>query len=336
MTTTSSTHTASPIILPDAEATFRLMCRIRYFDDQAYYLYARGLIHGTMHVAVGHEAIVAGVAAALRPDDYSLSTYRGHMHVISRGAPLDACMSELFGRANGLCKGKGGSMHLASVEHGALGSYAIVGAHLPIACGTAWSAKVRGTDQVTACHFGDGATNIGAFHEALNLAAIWKLPVVFVCENNQYMEFTPIAKVTAVPRPAADRAAAYGLPALVVDGNDVEAVYAMARDAVDRARAGDGPSLIEALTYRHYGHSRSDPGRYRPVEEVAAWKARDPVRAFRKRLELNGWRPEGLTAIEQAAKAEVEEATQRAMAAPPPDASELLTDVFCGSKTWRN
>ena len=179
-------------------------------------------------------------------------------------------------------------MHLTSVEHGAMGSYAIVGAHLPIALGAAWSAQYRKSGQVAVCFFGDGTTNIGAFHEALNMAAVWKAPVVFVCENNQYMEYTPIGDVTAVERPAADRASAYGLEPIVVDGNDVEAVYEVARTAIDRARAGDGPSLIEALTYRHGGHSRADPGKYRPDDEVAAWKARDPIPAYRARLEAAG------------------------------------------------
>ena len=173
--------------------------------------------------------------------------------------------------------GKGGSMHLTSVEHGAMGSYAIVGAHLPIAVGAAWSAQYRESGQVAVCFFGDGTTNIGAFHEALNMAVVWRLPVVFVCENNQYMEYTPIGAVTAVARPAADRAAAYGLEAIVVDGNDVDAVYDVARRTIDRARDGDGPSLVEAITYRHGGHSRADPGKYRPDDEVKAWMARDPI-----------------------------------------------------------
>jgi pyruvate dehydrogenase E1 component alpha subunit len=304
------------------------MSRIRRFDDEAYQLFARNLIHGTMHVAVGHEAVVAGVAAALRPDDYSLYTYRGHMHVLSRGASMEAAMAELFGKATGLCGGKGGSMHLTSVEHGALGCYAIVGAHLPIANGCAWSAKIRRSGQVTVCHFGDGATNIGAFHEALNLASIWNLPAVFICENNQYMEFTPISSVTAVSRPAADRASAYGLEPTVVDGNNVDEVYEIVSTAVERARSDQGPSLIEAKTYRHYGHSRSDPGRYRPAEEVEAWKARDPVVSFRKRLVEAGWDVAHLDAIDEQAASAVDAAVQAALAAPVPTDSELLSDVF--------
>jgi len=199
----------------------------------------------------------------------------------TRGAPLDACMSELLGRANGLCKGKGGSMHLTSVEHRALGSYAIVGAHLPIACGTAWSARVRGTDQVTACHFGDGATNIGAFHEALNLAAIWKLPAVFVCENNGYAESTPVSYHCSASD-IANRAGAYEIPGIVVDGLDVFAVYEAAGEAVARARRGEGPTLIEAKTYRYYGHFEGDTILYRTKEELDAYRQRDPIGVLRR------------------------------------------------------
>jgi pyruvate dehydrogenase E1 component alpha subunit len=228
-------------------------------------------------------------------------------------------------------------MHLTSVEHGVMGSYAIVGAHLPIALGAAWSAQYRKSGQVAVCFFGDGTTNIGAFHEALNMAAVWKAPVVFVCENNQYMEYTPIAAVTAVPRPAADRASAYGLEPIVVDGNDVQAVHAVATTAIDRARAGDGPSLIEAVTYRHGGHSRADPGKYRPDDEVASWKARDPIPAFRSRLEAAGIGAADLDAIDEAVRAEVSaaEAEARAAAEPGPDALEtqLWSD---GGSAWRN
>src|SRR5207253_436790 len=210
----------------------------------------------------GQEAVAAGVSQAMREDDYMFVTYRGHNHVLARGTPMAPVMAELLGRENGLMRGKGGSMHLLDTSRGILGAYAIIGAQLVIANGSAWSALYRGTNQVTVCFLGDGATNIGAFHEALNLAAVWQLPVVFICENNQYMEYTPIGSVTAVPRPAADRAASYGLDAVVVDGNDVEAVYEVAQAALGRARDGGGPALIEALTYRHGGHSRADPGKY--------------------------------------------------------------------------
>jgi pyruvate dehydrogenase E1 component alpha subunit len=243
---------------------------------------------------------------------------------------------ELVGKQGALMGGKGGSMHLTSVEHGAMGSYAIVGAHLPIAVGAAWSAQYRGSGQVAVCFFGDGTTNIGAFHEALNLAVVWKSPVVFVCENNQYMEYTPIGAVTAVERPAADRASAYGLEALVVDGNDVEAVHAMARRTIDRARAGDGPSLVEALTYRHGGHSRADPGKYRPNEEVEAWLARDPIPAHRQRLLDAGVEAAALDAIDNEVAAAVAVAEAAARAAPDPDPATATTQLWAdGSSTWR-
>src|SRR5438128_2292566 len=238
--------------------------------------------------ALGQEAIAAGFAVAMRPDDFTFCTYRGHAHTLARGAPMAAAMAELLGRQDGLLAGKGGSMHLTSVEHFAMGSYAIVGAHLPIAAGAAWSAQYRGTKQVACAFFGDGATNIGAFHEALNLATVWKLPVIFVCENNLYMEYTPISAVTAVKNPAADRAASYGLERQVIDGNDADVVYSAARDAFAKARSGGGPSLIECLTYRHSGHSRADPAKYRPNEELEQWLKRDPVTLDRNRWLASG------------------------------------------------
>jgi pyruvate dehydrogenase E1 component alpha subunit len=244
---------------------------------------------------------------------------------------------ELVSKQGGLMGGKGGSMHLTSVEHGAMGSYAIVGAHLPIAVGAAWSAQYRSSGQVAVCFFGDGTTNIGAFHEALNLAVVWKAPVVFVCENNQYMEYTPIGAVTAVERPAADRAAAYGLPALVVDGNDVEAVHGMARLTIDRARRGKGPSLVEAVTYRHGGHSRADPGTYRPEDEVKAWLARDPIPAYRAVLLKAGIAEEDIARIEAETKAAVAEAEKAAREAPEPDPATATTQVWAdGGSAWRS
>ena len=250
---------------------------------------------------------------------------------------MTGVLGELMGRACGLMAGKGGSMHLTSVEHGAMGSYAIVGAHLPIALGAAWSAQYRGTRQVAVCFFGDGTTNIGAFHEALNLAVVWKLPVVFVCENNLYMEYTPIGAVTAVRYPAADRASAYGLPPVLVDGNDVDAVYQVARGALDLARAGKGPTLIEAATYRHSGHSRADPAKYRPAEEVAAWLERDPVRGYRDRLLRHGIAETQLAAIEAEIAAEVDSAAATAKDSPPPRDELAFTDLWAdGGYAWGN
>jgi pyruvate dehydrogenase E1 component alpha subunit len=218
-----------------------------------------------------------------------------------------------------------------------MGSYAIVGAHLCIANGAAWSARLRGADQVAVAFFGDGATNIGAFHEALNFAAVYRLPTIFVCENNLYMEYTSIADVTAVARPAADRAAAYGLEPIVVDGNDAEAVFAVASRTIGRARAGEGPSLIEALTYRHGGHSRADPGKYRPDDEVAAWLARDPIPRFRARLLELGIAATDLDAIEAAAGTAVAAAEAEARAMPEPDPAVLETQVWAdGGSAWRS
>jgi pyruvate dehydrogenase E1 component alpha subunit len=313
------------------------MLRMRLFEQKVQSLWAQGLLRGPFHLAVGQEAIPAGFAAAMRPDDYMLSTYRGHADVISRGVPLGGLLAELFGRATGVAGGKGGSMHLLSIAHGHYGSYCIIGAHLPIACGVAWSARLRGTDQVTVCFFGDGTTNIGAFHEALNLAATWKLPVVFVCNNNQYMEYTPIGDATAVARPAADRAPAYGLEPTAVDGNDVEAVHRVARAAIARARSGEGPTLVEALTYRHYGHSLADPAAYRPQEEVAEWKAKDPVPRYRRILEERGVAAAELERIGAEVAAEVDEAAERARMAPLPDPSSVSNDVWSdGGSAWRN
>ena len=316
---------------------YRTMQVCRLLETRAQELFFEGLVRGTTHLGIGQEAVAAGFGGAMRGDDYTFCTYRGHNHTLARGVPMAPILAELFGRATGLLGGKGGSMHLTSVEHGAMGSYAIVGAHLPIALGAAWSAQYRKSGQVAVCFFGDGTTNIGAFHEALNMAVVWKAPVVFVCENNQYMEYTAIKDVTAVARPAADRASAYGLEAIVVDGNDVEAVHEVAATAIARARDGDGPSLIEAVTYRHGGHSRADPGKYRPDDEVAAWKARDPIPAFRARLEAAGVEAAELDRIDADVAADVAAAEAEARVAPEPGPEVLETEVWAdGTSTWRN
>lgn len=316
---------------------YRSMLECRMFEQRTHELFLAGLVRGTTHLGLGQEAVAAGFATAMRPDDWTFCTYRGHNHTLARGVPMTPVLLELVGKQGALMGGKGGSMHLTSVEHGAMGSYAIVGAHLPIAVGAAWSAQYRGTEQVAVCFFGDGTTNIGAFHEALNMAAVWKAPVVFVCENNQYMEYTPIRSVTAVERPAADRAAAYGLEPLVVDGNDVEAVHEMARLTIDRARRGDGPSLVEALTYRQGGHSRADPGKYRPDEEVAAWLARDPIPTYRQRLLDAGAESAELETIEAETKAAVAEAERVAREAPDPEPETATTQLWSdGGSAWRS
>ncbi len=317
---------------------YRLMLECRTMEQRAYDLFMQNLVKGTSHLGIGQEAVAAGFGVAMRPDDYTFCTYRGHNHTLVRGVSMTAILGELMGRDCGLMRGKGGSMHLTSVEHGAMGSYAIIGAHMPIAAGAAWSAQYRGTEQASVCFFGDGTTNIGAFHEALNLAAVWSLPVVFVCENNLYMEYTPIGDVTAVENPAADRAAAYGLESILIDGNDVDVVYATACTALERARKGEGPSLIEAQTYRHGGHSRADPGKYRPDEEVAMWKdQRDPIRIYRARLLELGIADAGLVAIESAAEELVDRATEEARNSPPPPLEIAMTNVWAdGSSSWRN
>jgi TPP-dependent pyruvate/acetoin dehydrogenase alpha subunit len=316
---------------------YRMMQEARLFEKRAQDLFLEGLIKGTSHLALGQEAVAAGFAAALRPEDLVYCTYRGHVHTLLRGAPMGALMAELMGRANGICGGKGGSMHLTDVAHGAMGSYAIVGAHMPIAAGAAWAAQERETGQVVVCFFGDGTTNIGAFHEALNLAVVWRLPVVYVCENNLYMEYTAIGDVTAVANPAADRASAYGLEPVVVDGNDVDVVYETATRLVERAREGGGPALVEAKTYRHGGHSRADPAKYRPDDEVEAWLARDPIPAHRDRLLASGVEPEVIDRVEREALELVDRATEEAKAGPYPEPEALGTELWAdGGSSWRN
>ena len=316
---------------------YRMMQEARLFERRAQDLFLEGLVKGTSHLALGQEAVAAGFASVLEPKDMVFCTYRGHVHTLLRGAPMGPLMAELLGRANGICGGKGGSMHLTDVSSGAMGSYAIVGAHMPIAAGAAWAAKERGTGQVAVCFFGDGTTNIGTFHEALNMAVVWELPVVFVCENNLYMEYTPIGQVTAVEHPAADRAAAYGLESIVADGNDADEMRAVALRAVEQARSGGGPSLVEAKTYRHGGHSRADPAKYRPPEEVQAWLAKDPIPAYRERLIADGVLSDVLDEIETEALAAVDRATEEAKAGPQPDPASLETQLWSdGGSAWRN
>jgi len=316
---------------------YRTQVEIREAEQRAYDLFLQNLVKGTSHLSLGQEAVAAGFAAAMRPGDLSFCTYRGHAHTLARGVPIVKVLGELMGRDIGLMRGKGGSMHLTSVEHGVMGSYAIIGAHLPIACGAAWRAQYKGQKDVSVCFFGDGTTNIGAFHEALNFAVVWKLPVVFVCENNLYMEYTPISDVTAVQHPAADRAAAYGLPRIIVDGNDADAVYRSAVTAYEKARAGDGPSLIECMTYRYSGHSRADPAKYRPEGELEKWKERDPIKLYRQRLKQFGVDEESILRIDTEVKREVDEATEACKASPPPALDLLTTDVYAdGGFAWRN
>jgi pyruvate dehydrogenase E1 component alpha subunit len=315
---------------------YEQMAIIRGTEKAAHDLFLAGLVKGTTHLAAGQEAVAVGGSAALRPDDYVFATYRGHHHAIARGASPASCLAELMSKATGLCKGKGGSMHLTKADSFMLGSYAIVGSHLPMAVGAAWSAMLRGSGQVAVAYFGDGATNIGAFHEALNLAAVWKLPCLFVCENNLYMEYTPIGRVTAVAHPAADRACAYDMPAELIDGNDVVVVRDAVARAVARGRAGEGPTVIEAMTYRHFGHSRTDPAKYRPEDEVRTWLARDPLAVARRRLIESGVAPDDLDEVDDRVARRVAEAVAEAKAAPEADPAEAFTDVWAdGGAQWR-
>jgi acetoin:2,6-dichlorophenolindophenol oxidoreductase subunit alpha len=331
---TIDTHQVDAATLLDL---YEQMAVIRRTEQAAHDLFLRGLVKGTTHLAAGQEAVAVGASAALRPDDYVFATYRGHHHAIARGATPEECLAELMSKATGVCRAKGGSMHLTKADRGMLGSYAIVGAHLPMAVGAAWSARLRGTEQVAVAFFGDGATNIGAFHEALNLAAVWRLPVLFVCENNLYMEYTPIASVTAVPNPAADRAPANGLPGQLLDGNDVLVVREAVGAAAARARRGEGPTVIEARTYRHFGHSRTDPAKYRPADEVEDWLRRDPLLVTKEQLIGMGVDPAEVDATDNRAAAVVAAASDAAQAAPDADPAQALTDVWAdGGAAWRS
>ena len=301
---------------------------IRKFEEVAEASYMRGLIHGTMHLSIGQEASAVGAVLALRGDDYILSTHRGHGHCIAKGADPARMLAEFFGKENGYCRGRGGSMHIADVEGGNLGANGIVAGGLPIAVGVGMSIKAQKQDRVCMVFFGDGAANEGAFHEALNMASIWKLPVVFVCENNKYGMSMDIAKAMAVPN-VADRASAYAMPGVALDGNDLPAVTAATRVAVTRARSGGGPSLIECKTYRLRGHSKSDRNLYRTKEEIEVWRKRDPILRLQGELIAHGrFDAAELADIEKAAQAQIEAALEFAKASPDPDPAELTRDVY--------
>jgi acetoin:2,6-dichlorophenolindophenol oxidoreductase subunit alpha len=305
----------------------RKMHEIRFFEDACHRLFAQGLVRGSTHLGQGQEAVAVGACSVLREGDTMSCTYRGHAAVLAMGAPLDRAFGEILGKAEGLCGGKGGSMHLTDVSKGAIGSFAIVGAHLPIAVGSAFAARYRGSDAVSVCFFGDGSTNIGAFHESLNLASVWRLPVIFICENNLYGEYSPIATTTPLAR-LVDRADSYAMAKAQVDGNSLRLVRETVDEAVSRARDGEGPTLIEALTYRHKGHSRSDPGAYRPPGELEAWLERDPIVQFEHELLEHGAGRSELDELRDAAERAVQEALSTARAWPEPDPSTLGEDVF--------
>jgi len=312
---------------------YRRMVEIRVFEETAADLFMKGRLPGFLHSSVGQEASSVGACAALRPDDYMTSTHRGHGDIIAKGASLDRMMAELFAKKTGYCKGKGGSMHIADLDLGILGATGIVGGGLPYAVGAALGFKMKGTDQVVLAFFGDGGSNTGAFHEALNLAAVWNLPVIFFCHNNQYAETTP-QWVHQKIKDIAVRAQAYGIPGVVVDGMDVLAVYETTRAAVERARSGQGPTLIESKTYRFMGHFVGDPGVgiYRTREEVEEWRKRDPIPGFRKVLIAAGVATEAeLNRIDEDVAREVEEAIRFAEESPEPELEEALQDIFVES-----
>jgi len=307
---------------------FRKMLLIRHFEEKLYYLFLQGNMPGTMHQYNGQEAVAVGVCVNLRRDDYVVSTHRGHGHCIAKGAPLDGLMAELFAKQTGLCRGMGGSMHLVDVKAGFLGTVGIVGAGIPIAAGAGLSAKMRGTDQVTACFFGEGAANTGAFHEGVNLAAVWKLPVVFVCENNLYAVSTHVSKVMLIGD-VASRAAAYGIPGMIVDGNDVIAVYKAAHESIKRAREGKGPTLLECKTYRYRGHSRFELARYRAKEELEEWLKKDPIPRFRAELvRMKVLTESEADDIEQGILEVIEASVRFAEASQPPDPEDVMKYVY--------
>ncbi len=310
------------------------MVLIRAFEDRVHELFVQGRIPGFVHLYAGEEAVAVGVTSHLRKGDYITSTHRGHGHCIAMGVDIKGMMAELFGRKSGTCRGKGGSMHIADFEVGMLGANGIVGAGGPLAVGAAFAAKYRGSGDVVVCFAGDGAQNQGAVLESLNAAAIWKLPLIFVVEDNQYaislrsLSSTKLQPRISTARSVAERAVAFGIPSVTVDGMDVLAVYEAAKAAVERARAGEGPSLLDCKTYRYYGHFEGDPMVYRSVEEVEEWKKRDPIKLFRERLVRGGVVEEVLDDIRRKASLEVEEAVRFAEESPYPEPSEAYTDVF--------
>jgi pyruvate dehydrogenase E1 component alpha subunit len=304
------------------------MLEIRLFEEKVQELFMEGLIEGTTHLCQGQEAVPVGAISALRDDDYLTITYRGHGHALMRGVSMEAGFAELMGRTTGCCKGVGGSMHFTDVKKGLLGAFAIVGAGLPVALGAAYSAKLQGLDRVALTFFGDGASNIGTFHEALNIAAAWKVGVVFIVENNLYGEYTPLRETTPVDD-LADRAKGYGIPGVVVDGQDVDAVHAAVSEAVSRGRAGEGPSLLEMKTYRFRGHSRTDPAKYRPEGELARWQERDPIVLLGAKLAAGGTLSEDAqAALRDEIQKLVDATAERAKQGPFPTIEEIRSYVY--------
>ena len=312
----------------DRVGWYRRMVEIRRFEEKVQELFMEGFIEGTTHLCQGQEAVAVGAISTLRDDDYITITYRGHGHALMRGVPMEACFAELMGRSTGCCKGVGGSMHFTDVEKGLLGAFAIVGAGLPVALGAAYSSQLQGRDQVALTFFGDGATNIGTFHEALNIASAWKVGIVFIVENNLYGEYTPVRETTPVDD-LAERAKAHAMPGVVVDGQDVDAVHAAVANAVARARAGEGPSLLEMKTYRFRGHSRTDPAKYRPEGELARWQERDPIIVLGRKLADEGLLSEGdQSSLNEEVQGLVDAIADRAKQAPFPTIEEIRGYVY--------
>ena len=307
---------------------YRRMVEIRLFEEKAAELYLQGVVHGTIHSSQGQEAVAVGAVAALNDDDYMTISHRSHGQALARGISIEAAFAELMGRSRGCCGGIGGSMHLIDVSRGLLGSFAIVGAGIPVAVGAGLSAKLRGSGQVSVAFFGDGAVAIGSFHEAVNMAAVWAAPVIFVVENNLYGQFSPI-HVTSPITDIADRAGAYGIPGVIVDGQDVQAVFDAVAAAAGQARAGGGPTLIEVKTYRYRGHSRTDPAKYRPDGELDLWKARDPIDLLGRALDAEGLMDLGRQeALKTEIRSQIDAAAARAADGPYPTAEEMDSYVF--------
>ncbi|NFL95869.1 pyruvate dehydrogenase (acetyl-transferring) E1 component subunit alpha [Clostridium botulinum] len=311
---------------------YKTMLKIRKFEQVAMNTFAEGKIPGFVHLYIGEEAVATGVCANLKDSDYITSTHRGHGHILAKGGDLKFMMAELFGKATGYCKGKGGSMHIADATKGILGANGIVGAGHNIAVGAGLSAQYRGTDQVCVCFFGDASTNQGTFHESLNMASVWKLPVVFVCENNLYGISMSQNRHQAI-KDVADRGVAYNVPGIVVDGNDVFAVYEAAKEAIKKAREGKGPTLIECKTYRHRGHFEGDPCVYKPTEEQEEWLAKDPIPRFEKYLVENEiLTEEKLKEVQNKVESQIDEAVDFANNSPYPELESVLEDVYTDIK----
>ncbi|MCR4307072.1 MAG: thiamine pyrophosphate-dependent dehydrogenase E1 component subunit alpha [Candidatus Berkelbacteria bacterium] len=307
---------------------YKDMVKVREFEDKVQSSFLEGLVEGTTHLCRGQEAVSVGVLKSLLKDDYLTYTYRGHGVCVARGMDMGAAFAEIFGRDTGVSKGLGGSMHLTDKRLNLIGSFGIIGAGLPVAIGAGLAGQLNGTGQVSATFFGDGAANIGAFHESLNMASVWKLPVLFVCENNLYGEFSHISHTTPYES-LVERGASYRMPSISVDGNDVLAVYQAARTAIERSRSGEGPTFLECRTYRHFGHSRTDPAKYRPEGELEEWKKRDPLSTFAKRLlEKNLLQQGELEQISEDIRKEVFAAAKTATEAPWPEPRDYAMETY--------